>query len=101
MSDYKQKPDSGALRATQSKRTPMSPDYWGNIVINLADETGFVREGNNLTVKISGWKRADASGKTYLSLSVDRWVPTGQTASKPAPAKGKSGFDDMDSDVPF
>ena len=101
MAEYKQKPDSGSLRATQSKRFPMSPDYWGSIVINLADETGFVREGNNLTIKISGWKRPDASGKTYLSLAVDRWVPTEQSASNPAPAKSKSGFDDMDSDVPF
>lgn len=32
---FKPFPDGGKLRATISKRTPLSPDYWGDIAINL------------------------------------------------------------------
>ena len=94
---YKPLPDKGSLRATQSKRTPMSPDYWGNITINLGDDTNLVREGKNVIVKISGWKKPDINGKTFLSLTVDRWVPTQESKPKPK----SSGFDDMENDVPF
>jgi hypothetical protein len=34
-----------------------------------------------------------------LALVVDRWIPPAQSA--PAPSQNKSGFDDMDDDVPF
>lgn len=94
---YKPYPDSGSLRATMSKRTPMSPDYWGNIAINLNDLTGIKTEDGLTIVKLSGWKKVDASGKTYLSVSVDRFVPAAEAA--PAP-KAKPADDDMD-DIPF
>jgi len=42
-------------------------------------------------VKLSGWKKVDSAGKTYLSIAVDRYVPE----EKP---QGGSGFDDMDSE---
>lgn len=95
---YKPYPDSGSLRATISKRTPMSPDYWGNIAINLNDLTNIKTEDGLTIVKLSGWKKVDASGKTYLSVSVDRFVPADQ---QPAPAKPKSPVADLDDDVPF
>jgi hypothetical protein len=41
-------------------------------------------------VKLSGWKKVDSAGKTYLSIAVDRYVPE----EKPV----TSGFDDMDSE---
>ena len=94
---YKPMPDKGSLRATQSKRTPMSPDYWGNITINLGDDTNLVRDGKLITVKLSGWKKTDSSGKTFLSIGVDRWVPNQESKPKPK----SSGFDDMENDVPF
>jgi hypothetical protein len=97
---YKPYPDSGSLRATISKRTPMSPDYWGNIAINLKDLTNIKTEDGLTVIKLSGWKKVDASGKTYLSVSVDRFVPTNEAAPAPqtkpqAPAAG------LDDDVPF
>lgn len=94
---YKPYPDSGSLRATMSKRTPMSPDYWGNIAINLNDLTGIKTEDGLTIVKLSGWKKVDASGKTYLSVSVDRFVPAAEAAPVP---KAKPADDDMD-DIPF
>jgi len=96
--EYKPYPDSGALRATISKRTPMSPDYWGNIAVNLNDMTNIKTEDGLTVIKLSGWKKVDASGKTYLSVSVDRFVPT--AAQAPA-AQPKPPANDMDDDIPF
>jgi hypothetical protein len=88
---YKPYPDSGSLRATGTKRTQMSPDYWGNIAINLKDLKNIKTEDGLTIVKLSGWKKVDSAGKTYLSIAVDRYVPE----EKP---QGSSGFDDMDSE---
>jgi len=92
--EYKPHPDGGSLRATISKRTPMSPDYWGNIAINLNDLTNIKLEDGLTIVKLSGWKKVDASGKTYLSVSVDRFIPTAAQAPAPKPPVA-------DDDVPF
>jgi hypothetical protein len=97
---YKPYPDSGSLRATISKRTPMSPDYWGNIAINLNDMTNIKTEDGLTVIKLSGWKKVDASGKTYLSVSVDRFVPTNEAAPPPK-AQPKPVANDMDDDIPF
>lgn len=73
--EYKAFPDSGSLRASTSKKGPKSPDYWGNIAINLKDMTNIKNEDGLTVVKLSGWKKVDKQGKTYLSISVDRFVP--------------------------
>jgi hypothetical protein len=73
--EYKPYPDSGSLRASSVKKGPKSPDYWGNIAINLKDLTNVHTEDGLTIVKLSGWKKVDKSGKTYLSISVDRFVP--------------------------
>jgi hypothetical protein len=92
---YQPKPDSGTLKATLSKAKDVSPDYWGDIHINMNDMTA-VKVENGLTVfKLSGWKRIDKNGKTYLSLSVNRWVPQDQ----PAPAPQEPDF--PEEDLPF
>jgi hypothetical protein len=91
---YQQKPDSGTLKATLSKGKESAPDYWGDIHINMNDMTA-VKVENGLTVfKLSGWKRIDKNGKTYLSLSVNRWVPQEQTAAPQEP-------DFPEEDLPF
>lgn len=73
--EYKPYPDSGSLRASTTKKGPKSPDYWGNIAINLKDMTNIKTEDGLTVVKLSGWKKVDKQGKTYLSISVDRFVP--------------------------
>ena len=99
MSDkqYKPYPDSGSLRASQTKKGPKSPDYWGNIAINLKDLTNIQTVDGLTVVKLSGWKKQDKQGKTYLSISVDRFVPEQRNA--PA-ARQDDGLDDG-SDIPF
>ena len=95
---YKPYPDGGSLRASMTKKHPKSSDYWGDIAINLSDMTNVRTEDGLTIIKLSGWKRVDASGKTYLSLAVDRFVPNAQ----PAPASRPAPQDDMpDDDIPF
>lgn len=98
MSDkqYKPYPDSGSLRASQTKKGPKSPDYWGTIAINLKDLTNIQTVDGLTVVKLSGWKKQDSQGRTYLSISVDRFVPE-QRGTPSRPQKG----DDLDQDVPF
>lgn len=75
MKESKAYPDSGALFATATKRGPKSPDYYGSIMINLKDLTGITTEDGLTKVKLSGWKKVSSGGKTFLSISVDRYVP--------------------------
>ena len=98
MSDFEQRPDSGRLMATQSKKHDKAPDYWGEIAINLKDLTKIEVVNGLHIVRLSGWKRKNKMGNTYLSLAVDRYVP--KTEQKPQ-RKNDSGFDDMSDDVPF
>lgn len=93
---YKPYPDSGALRASQTKKGPKSPDYWGNIAINLKDMTNIQTVDGLTVIKLSGWKKQDSQGKTYLSISVDRFVPEQRTQSRPQPKQ-----EDDDGDIPF
>lgn len=98
MSDkqYKPYPDSGSLRASQTKKGPKSPDYWGTISLNLKDMTNIQTVDGLTVVKLSGWKKQDSQGRTFLSISVDRFVPE----QKSAPNRPQKN-DDMDQDVPF
>ena len=99
MSDkqYKPYPDSGSLRASQTKKGPKSPDYWGTIAINLKDATNIQTVDGLTVVKLSGWKKQDSQGKTYLSIAVDRFVPEQRQAPRPQARQD----DDLDSDIPF
>jgi hypothetical protein len=91
---YQPKPDSGTLRSTLSKAKESAPDYWGDLHVNLNDMTAIKTENGLTVLKLSGWKRIDKSGKTYLSLSVNRWVPNEQPAVPQEP-------DFPEEDLPF
>lgn len=93
--EYKPYPDGGSLRANATKKTQNSKDYWGEIAINMKDMTNIKVVDGLHVVKISGWKKTDRQNKTYLSLSVDRYVPENKGA------QSHRQEDDMDSDIPF
>jgi hypothetical protein len=95
---YKPYPDSGSLRASSIKKGPKSPDYWGNIAINLKDGTNITTEDGLTVVKLSGWKKVDAQGKTYLSISVDRFVPKQASEGRQQPRQEDDFGDDS---IPF
>ena len=98
---FEERPDSGNLHATQIKKSSESPDYFGSIALNLKDLTN-IKTVNGLTViKLSGWKRvSETTGKTYLSLAVDRWVPE-QPQGGTRQENQSQEFPADDSDIPF
>jgi hypothetical protein len=91
--EFKPYPDGGNLRASLTKKSEKSADYWGHIAINLKDLTAIETKDGLHIVKLSGWKKQDKQGKTYLSLAVDRYVAEDAPKSKPSK--------DEDEDVPF
>jgi hypothetical protein len=98
--EYKAFPDSGSLRASTTKKGAKSPDYWGNIAINLKDMTNIRNEDGLTVIKLSGWKKVDKQGKTYLSISVDRFVPKQESGGYTRqPTRQEDSFGD--DDVPF
>jgi hypothetical protein len=101
--EYKAYPDSGSLRSSTTKKGPKSPDYWGNIAINLKDMTNIKTEDGLTIVKLSGWKKVGKDGKTYLSIGVDRYVPEqksgGYSNQSRQPTRQEDDFGS--DDVPF
>ena len=94
MSDFEHRPDSGRLMASTSKKTAKSPDYWGDIAINVKDLTKVKRQGELLVFQLSGWKKKTKAGVTFLSLAIDRYIPK----DKDTP---KQDNDFPDEDIPF
>jgi hypothetical protein len=94
---FKPYPDGGSLRANKIKKSPMSADYWGEIAIKLSDMTNIHTEDGLTVVKLSGWKKVDSQGNTYLSLAVNRFVPEAQGYS----GQRKQSSSVSDDEVPF
>lgn len=91
--EYRPYADGGTLRATKSKKGPKSPDYWGDIAIDLNNPEG-IQVINGLTcIRVNGWKRQDKNGNVFLSLAVNRMSPEG--------AATKTRRERDDDDIPF
>ena len=99
MSDFETRPDTGSLFAEQSKKNPKSPDYSGTIAVNLKDLTAIKTENGLTIIKLSGWKKVPKSGKTYLSLAVNRFVPQQQGGTRQENQAQEFPADDKD--IPF
>jgi hypothetical protein len=90
--EYKPFADSGTLRSSKVKKGAKSPDYFGDLAIDLKDLEGVQTIDGLTCIRLSGWKKMDKSGNTFLSLSVNRFTP--EDAPKP-----KRQHDD--DDIPF
>jgi hypothetical protein len=82
--------------ASQTKKHEKSPDYWGEIAIDVKDLTKVEQVNGLLVFKINGWKRKTQAGATYLSLAIDRYVS--DRAPKPPNTVAKKSFDDLEDD---
>ena len=86
MSDYstpfEQRPDSGRLMASKTKLHEKSPDYFGELAVNIDDMTACKVEDGFVIFKLNGWKKKTKTGATYLSVSVNRFVPDGAPPKK-------------------
>lgn len=104
--DKKYYKDSGSLNAQKTKKNADSPDYWGEICINVKDMTKVtVTPEGYYVFPISGWKKFSAAGNMYLSISVKRkdYGEGSQTYNKPfkrAEPKAEPK-DDFNDDIPF
>jgi uncharacterized protein (DUF736 family) len=94
---YEPKPNTGSLFANKEKKQPMSPDYQGTVLVDMST----LKVANGVaTVKLNGWKKVSKSGLTYLSLSVDTFVPD-PNYKKAAPKPQAQSVADLDDDIPF
>ena len=72
---YEQRPNQGSLFPTKVKTNPKSPDYFGDILVDVSSLN--VVDGM-AKIKLGGWKKkVEATGNTFLSLQVDTWKPDG------------------------
>ena len=90
---FQPKPNTGSLFKINVKSSENSPDMKGDIFIDT--KTLDIDSNGMAVVKLSGWKSVSkTSGKSYLSLKVDQWVPT--SAPKFQPKQ-----EEQDDDIPF
>jgi hypothetical protein len=91
---YEVKPNTGALRKSETKKTAESPDYYGSFKLDLKSVEIV---GNTVEFKLSGWKSVDKSGKSYLSLKANLWKPE----QEQAPQRQQPQQEEYNDDHPF
>jgi hypothetical protein len=80
-----QRDNSGVLFKNDKKETGNQPDYKGNITVD------------GQSYWLSAWIKEGKSGK-FMGLAVSPKEEANTSSPKKKPS---SGFDDMDSDIPF
>jgi len=87
------RPNTGSMFKVNVKTSELSPDMKGDILIDTKSLT--IDSDGIAVVKLSGWKSVSkTTGKPYLSLKVDQWVPTEVPKFKPKQ-------EEQDDDIPF
>lgn len=88
---YEQKPNTGTLFVSKTKKSEKSPDFYGDILVRLSD---FDLSGDTVKIRISGWKKQARNGSNLLSLAIS---PSEERKEVQAP----KSLDDIDEDLPF
>ncbi len=92
---YEPKPNTGSLFANKEKKSPQSPDYQGDVLVDVSK----LEVVNGVAkIKLAGWKKTSAKGLVYLSLSVDTFKP--RTEAPQQRPRAASVADEQD-DIPF
>ena len=90
---FEAKPNSGSLFANKSKAKPNSPDYSGDILIDIR---AFEVVDNTIKVRLAGWKKVSKTGKQFLSLAAS--APQEQSGQR---SYGTNPVPQADEDCPF
>ena len=87
-------PNTGALFRTKEKKTPKSPDMFGDIKFDKAYLQDLIDQSNEqiITVKLGAWTKEGKSGK-FLSIQVDTFKRTEERVRQDAAPE--------DDDLPF
>jgi len=89
---YEQKPNSGSLFISKTKKSEKSPDYYGEILVNVRD---FDVSGDTVKIRVAGWKKQSRNGSNFLSLAVSPSEDQPVTQSEP------TSLADVSEDIPF
>lgn len=87
-------PNTGALFRTKEKRTPKSPDMFGDIKFDKAYLQDLIDQSNDqiITVRLGAWTKEGKNGK-FLSIQVDTFKRTEERVRQDAAPE--------DDDLPF
>lgn len=86
MSNYQNKPLTGAVFKVKQKKHDNSPDYNGNVV-----------DQNGTEYWLAGWiKRPKSGGDPYISVAL-----TPKDETQQAQGRGQSSYEEPPEDVPF
>jgi hypothetical protein len=89
-------PNSGVLWVNSKKTSDKHPDMTGSIEMDrslLQELINQAKEGKDIKVDVSAWKKKKGNGEGFLSLTVKKaWEKTG------GDTRSKSNDDD---DIPF
>ena len=86
---YELKPNTGNLFHSKVKKHPKAPDYQGEVLVDLSS---LEVKGNQVKIRLAGWKKTSDKGTTYLSLSVDTYKRENQE---------QQAQPEQDEDIPF
>lgn len=105
MDDFEHVKDTGRINAAKSKLSERSPDYFGEICVDVEDLTNLTKtKAGWLVIPLSGWKTTSKAGNTYLSIKVKRLVrdDTNQAVKPESKARPKESAESLnDDDIPF
>lgn len=87
-------PNTGALFRTKEKKTPKSPDMFGDIKFDKAYLQDLIDQSNDqiITVRLGAWTKEGNKGK-FLSIQVDTFKRTEERVRQDAAPE--------DDDLPF
>ena len=92
---YESKPNTGILNSSKSKKTESSPDYFGDLTLDIS-RLGLTNGKGK--VKIFGRKKVSKMGNTYLELSL---VAIEEQQDFPKPVQREPQNNIEEDDIPF
>lgn len=100
---FQQRDNSGALFKNAEKRSERGPDYSGKAMIDGVEYfmDAWLKQGDRTWMSFSFKKMDRQSSQPYQAPQKTHGDRPGGPKNRPAPTKTNTGFDDIDSDIPW